>query len=48
MRFFAGCVAVAVAIRLIFVLLMPVLPELFVVCVAVALWRLWSWHRDQW
>lgn len=47
-RFLAGIVAVAVATRLTFMLLMPVLPELLVVCVAVAAWRLWSWRRDRW
>jgi hypothetical protein len=47
-RVLAGMVAVAAAIRLSFVLLMPVLPELLVVCVAVGVWRLWSWHRGQW
>ena len=48
MRFLAGCVAVAAAIRLVFVLLMPVLPEIAVVCVAAAIWRLWRYYRDQW
>ena len=48
MKFLAGIVAAAAAIRLSFMLLMPVLPELVVVCVAVAAWRLWSQHRDRW
>jgi hypothetical protein len=48
MKFFAGMLAAAAAIRLSFILLMPVLPELLVVCAAVAAWRLWSWHRDRW
>ena len=39
---------IAVAVRLIFVLLLPVMPELLVVCMAIAVWRLWTWHRDRW
>jgi hypothetical protein len=48
LRFLAGIVAVAVAIRLIYELLLPVLPALLVIVVVVAIVRLAGWYRGRW
>lgn len=48
LRFLAGVVAVAVAIRLTYELLQPVLPALAVLAVVVAIVRLVGWYRERW
>ena len=48
MKFLAVVVATAVAIRLVWLLIQPELPELAVVLAAAASWQLWRWHRDRW
>jgi hypothetical protein len=48
LRFVAGIVAVAVAIRLTYELLRPVIPALLVLAVVVAIWRLIAWQRERW
>ena len=47
-RFLAGIVAVAAAIRLTFELLRPVLPLLVVAMVVLAVVRAVSWWRGRW
>jgi hypothetical protein len=48
MRFLAGVLAVAVAIRLIYELLQPVIPALLVLAVVITIARLIAWHRERW
>jgi len=48
MRFLAGIVAVAVAIRLTYELLRPVLPALLVLAVVIAIARVAAWYRGRW
>ena len=48
MKFLAMVVGTALAIRLVWLLIQPELPELAVLLVAAAIWRLWLWHRDRW
>ena len=48
LRFLAGMVAVAVAIRVTYELLEPVLPVIVVVLFAVGLWRIVRWYRGRW
>jgi len=48
LRFFAGIVAVAIAIRLTYELLRPALPALAVVVSLVAVARLVAWYRGRW
>jgi predicted PurR-regulated permease PerM len=48
LRFLAGIVAVAVAIRVTYELLEPVLPAIAAVLVAIALWQLVRWYRGRW
>ena len=48
LRFFAGIVAVAVAIRLTFELLAPVAPYLLAALIVFAVVRLVSWYRGRW
>ena len=48
LRFLAGIVAVAVAIRLTYELLRPVIPVLLVLAVVVAIARLVAWYRGRW
>ena len=48
LRFFAGIVAVAVAIRLTVELLRPVLPVLVVATVVFGAVRVVSWWRGRW
>jgi hypothetical protein len=47
-RFLAGIVAIAVAIRLVVELLRPVLPVLVVATVVFAVVRMVSWWRGRW
>lgn len=48
LRFLAGIVAVAVAIRLTYELVRPVLPLLAVIVSLVAIVRLVGWCRGRW
>ena len=48
LRFLAGIVAVAVAIRLIYELLLPVLPALLIIVILVAIARVVGWYRGRW
>ena len=49
LRFVAAIVAIAVAVRLTWLLIEPVLPALAVAVVAIAVIRIASWHRrDRW
>ena len=48
LRFLAAIVAVAVAIRLTYELLQPVIPALLVLAVIVAIARLVAWYRGRW
>ena len=47
-RFLFMVVATAVSIRLAWLLVRPVLPEIAVVIVAAAIWQLWRWYRERW
>jgi hypothetical protein len=47
-RFLVGIVAVAVAIRVAYELVRPVLPVLLVVVVVIAIVRLVGWHHGRW
>ena len=48
LRFLAGIVGVAVAIRLTYELLLPVLPALLVIVALVAVGSLVGWYRGRW
>lgn len=48
LRFLAGIVAVAVAIRLVYELLLPVWPALLAVLIGVAAVRVVGWYRGRW
>lgn len=48
LRFLAGIVAVALAIRLTFELLQPVMPYLLAALVVLATVRLVAWYRGRW
>ena len=48
MRCMYVVVGTAVAIRVAWLLICPVLPEIAVVVSAVAIWQLWRWHRERW
>jgi len=47
-RFVFVLVGTAVAIRIAWWLLFPLLPEIAAVVSAVAIWQLWRWYRDRW
>jgi hypothetical protein len=47
-RFLLLLVGTALAFRLAWMLIVPLLPVIAAVCAAVAGWRLWAWHRDRW
>ena len=48
LRFLAGILAVAVAIRLTYELLRPVIPALLVLAIILAIARLVAWYRGRW
>ena len=48
LRFFFGLVAVAVAIRVTWLLIKPELPAIVVVVVAIGIVRAISWYRGRW
>jgi hypothetical protein len=48
LRLLAGVVAVALAVRLTYELLQPVIPALLVVAVVVTIARAVAWYRERW
>jgi len=47
-RFMVAIVGTAVALRVAWLLIRPLLPEIAVVLSAAAIWQLWRWYRDRW
>ena len=47
-RFFLVIVGTAIAIRIAWWLLVPVLPEIMTIVAVVAIWQLLRWYRDRW
>jgi hypothetical protein len=47
-RFFAGIVAVAIALRMAYELVRPVLPLVLLVILAIVLSRAFRWYRERW
>lgn len=48
LRFAVVVVGTALALRIAWALLRPLLPVLAVVVAAIALWRWWRWRRERW
>ena len=48
LRFLAGIVAIAIATRVAYELVRPVLPVLVAIVAVVAIVRLVGWHRGRW
>ena len=47
-RFMLVVVGTALAIRIAWLLIRPVLPEIAVVLAATAIWQLVRWYRERW
>lgn len=47
-RFLAVVVGTALALRITWLLIRPVLPVIAVVVAAAAIWQLWRWYRGRW
>jgi Flp pilus assembly protein TadB len=47
-RFLALMVGTAVAFRLAWLLIRPVLPEVAVALAMAVIWQLWRWRQDRW
>lgn len=41
-------IGTALTVRIVWLLIRPLLPEIAAVLVAAAIWRLWRWYRDRW
>jgi hypothetical protein len=48
MRVMFVVVGTALALRIAWLLIQPVLPEIAVVFAAAAIWQLVRWYRDRW
>ena len=48
LRFMFLVVGTALAVRIAWFLIRPVLPEIAVVVAATAIWRLVRWYRERW